>query len=215
MIRYFLILSFLFSLTIAQGQTNQHNVKYLDTLPDNTVMSLTDPKTLSDSEFYSLDSLHATFSRLKRAKNDQTFRLTLNGKDTTTFFSYTEQFMNWRDSTFSHFNFYLKLNDSIYYRSPDFSYKNCCLEDILAISFTDINSDNYTDIIVLAQFYSGVGSMEQKYAPQYIYNIYYGSKSGLHQDYFLSEGKIKYYYYIEEKKVTIDQIIKEYKSKHK
>jgi len=197
------------------AQTKQNAVKFLDSLPDNTVISLTNPKVLSDSQFYSLDSLHSTFSHKKREKNDQTFQLTLNGKDTTLFFCYTEQFMNWRDSTFSHFNFYLKFNDSIYYRSPDFSYKNCCLEDLLAISFTDLNSDNYTDIIVLAQFYSGVGSMEQKYAPQYIYNIYYGSINGFHQDYFLSEGKKTYYYYSEDKKVTIAQIIKEYKKGHK
>ena len=53
---------------------------------------------------------------------------------------------------------------------------------INAVSFTDINLDGFTDIIVVTEFFRGWGSMKQKYAPQYIYDIYFGSKNKFYTD---------------------------------
>jgi hypothetical protein len=168
-------------------------------------MTLTNPKPLSDAEYVSLDSIHSTFTGAKQNPNEQTFHLTLNGKGSAYFFYYTEH-LNLKDSSWSHFNFYLKLNDSVCYRSPNFSYPNCCFEKILAVSFSDINSDGFTDVIVLGQFYRGYGSMEQKYSPQYIFDIYFGAKNKFITD----RNSIDKLAIDLDKKITIDDIKKAY-----
>ncbi len=187
------------------GQTTNKSLKLFDSLPDNSIKTLTNPKPLSDAEYFSLDSTHSTLISTKRNLDEQTFRLTLNSKTTAYFFYYTEQ-LNSKDSSFSHFNFYLKLNDSVCYLSPNFSYPNCCFEKILAVSFSDINSDGFTDIVVLGQFYRGYGKMEQKYSPQYIFDIYFGSKNK-----FITDRKTIDRLAIDtDKQITIDDIKKAY-----
>ncbi len=167
------------SFTICSAQTKKQELKIIDTVSYNRIVTLTNPKVLTDSEYASI-TFHSEF-RDERMK-DQCFRLKLNEQDTAYFY------MDVNDGKGYGIDFFIKLNDNNTLRLPTFQdYGIYLLEKLQAVSFDDINADGYTDIIVLGQFFKGYGSMESKYEPQYLYEIYFGSPRG-----FVTEKNLMY-----------------------
>lgn len=77
----------------------------------------------------------------------------------------------------------------------------------MEISFKDINADNYTDVIIIAQFIPGYGSMENKYMSLYRCDIFFGSSTGFHTQKNLFER----FDFIESSLMTLEDIEKSYK----
>ena len=158
---------FLFTSTVVCGQASKLEIKTLDILDNNKIVSLTNSRSLSEGEYKSLDSLYIkNFGGL--LNKSKTFKLTVNNKDSAYFFA-------------DNLNFYLKLDDSTFYKLPNFQCEKIYqLEEVLTIAFDHINSDDYTDIIIIAQFFSGFGSMDIKYKPIFFFDIFFGSTNGFH-----------------------------------
>jgi hypothetical protein len=183
--------------SLAQTKAKLRRVRVVNILSNNEIISLTNPRPISDSEMHANENLvgirDLRFYNKKYSARDSiafsfpdyileegSFRLTLNNKKPVSFIA-------------TIFGYYIKLNDSLWYELPDPEFFDT-FQDFRAVSFKDLNEDGYTDIIVLGEFIRGYGP--NMYDPEYLYKIYFGSKDGFYierysggDDFDISNGK--------------------------
>ena len=84
-------------------------------------------------------------------------------------------------------NFYLMRDSIIVYKLPEhYGNENWAFEDIIAISFKDLNHDGLRDIIIISNYITGIGPTGIE--PFKVIDVYFQYDSGFNKNTLLSEN---------------------------
>ena len=84
-------------------------------------------------------------------------------------------------------NFYLMRDSMTVYRFPDhYGNENWAFEDIIAVSFKDLNDDGLKDIIIMANYITGVGPSGME--PFKVIDVYFQFENGFQKNSLISEN---------------------------
>jgi hypothetical protein len=112
---------------------------------------------------------------------NQSFKVSFENFIDVEFASYAEY-----NHSPSRVNLYLLNNDEVLYELPEyFGNKNWSFDEIIAVSFKDLDFDELKDIIVMTNYITGMGPSGMK--PFRVIDVYFQKKNGFEQVENISE----------------------------